>query len=177
MTAQTDASAGGGGSPHKVRCRTVATSVHKQMNYVRELPPLVTEERLGELADVPVATSSEMLLAAMGSCLSARIYANAAAANMKVYGLELEVEADDVVSTLWEPLGTKPRSVGFDAITVIVNMDADASPEALRALIAHALLWSPVANTIHDPVHLDIRLGHTSSMAGSGVSSRDLDDA
>ncbi len=175
--AQMGASTGRDRSRRKVRCRTVATSVSKQMNYVRELAPLVTEEQLGELDDVPVATSSEMLLAAMGSCLSARIYANAAAANMKVFSLELEVEADDVVSTLWEPLGTRPRSIGFDAITVIVNMDADASPEALRALIAHALLWSPVANTIHDPVHLDVRLGRTSSMAGSGIGSRDLDDA
>ena len=54
-----------------------------------------------------------------------------------------------------------PGSVGFEAIRVSVHMQADASSEALRALIAHAVLWSPVANTIHDPVHLDVVLGRT----------------
>ena len=39
-----------------------------------------------------------------------------------------------------------------------VTMDADASRKALSALVRHTLLWSPVANTLHNPVHLDVAL-------------------
>lgn len=37
-------------------------------------------------------------------------------------------------------------------------MVADAPREALRALVAHAVLWSPVVNTLHGPVHIDVGL-------------------
>ncbi len=57
---------------------------------------------------------------------------------------------------MWAPIGEEPSAIGFEAIRVIVLMDADASPEALRPLIAHAVLWSPIANTLHGPVHLDV---------------------
>jgi uncharacterized OsmC-like protein len=144
-----------------LRCRTVAAGGFKQLNYVRDLPPLSVEERFGPPADAPVATPSETLLAALGSCLSARIHANAALGNIVVHSLELVLEVDAVTSSMWDPPGHVPSSVGFEAVRVAVNMHADASPDALRALVAHAVLWSPVANTIHDPVHLDVVLGGT----------------
>ena len=40
---------------------------------------------------------------------------------------------------------------------VSVELDAYAS-DSLRALIKHATLWSPVANTLYNPVHLDVTL-------------------
>jgi uncharacterized OsmC-like protein len=144
-----------------LRCRTVAAGGFKQLNYVRDLPPLPVEERFGPPADALVATPSETLLAALGSCLSARIHANAALSNIVVHSLALDLEVDVVTSPMWDPPGHAPGPVGFEAVRVAVNMHADASPEALRALVAHAVLWSPVANTIHDPVHLDVVLGQT----------------
>jgi uncharacterized OsmC-like protein len=144
-----------------LHCRTVAAGGFKQLNYVRDLPPLPLEERFGPPADAPVATPSETLLAALGSCLSARIHANAALSNIVVRSLELDLEVDVVTSPMWDPPGHAPGPVGFEAVRVAVHMQADASPEALRALVTHAVLWSPVANTIHDPVHLDVVLGQT----------------
>jgi hypothetical protein len=38
----------------------------------------------------------------------------------------------------------------------------------LRALVAHAVLWSPVANTLHGPVHLDVAMA-ASEAAGVDV--------
>lgn len=142
-----------------LRCRTVASGGFKQMNYLRDLPPLPVEERFGPPADSPVATPSETLLAALGSCLSAHIRANAALGSIVVHSLELELEVDVVASPMWGPPGHVPHPVGFEAIRVTVHIQADATAEALGALVAHAVLWSPVANTIHDPVHLDVRLG------------------
>ena len=39
-----------------------------------------------------------------------------------------------------------------------MHINADAPREVLKALLDHALLWSPVANTLHNPVHLDLRV-------------------
>lgn len=147
-----------------LRCRTVAAGGFKQLNYVRGLAPLPVEERFGPPDEVPATTPSETLLAALGSCLGTHIHANAAAGGITVHRLELEVEADLAASPLWDPPGREPGPVGFEAIRVAVRMEAAASPEALRALIAHAVLWSPVANTLHGPVHLDVAL--TGPVAG-----------
>jgi uncharacterized OsmC-like protein len=144
--------------PATVRCRTVAASRFKHLNYVRDLPALAVEERFGVLDDAPIATPSETLLVALGSCLSARIQANAAAGSIVVHSLELDVEVDVMPTSMWDPPGQEPRPVGFEAIRVAVHLKADAPREALQALIAHALLWSPVANTLHDPVEIDVTL-------------------
>ncbi len=54
---------------------------------------------------------------------------------------------------------TPSRSVSKkEAVHVSVRLDADASREALAALVKHATLWSPVANTLHNPVHLSMSL-------------------
>ena len=140
------------------RCRTVASGGPAHLNYVRGLVPISIEERLGPPADAQVATPSETLLAALGSCLSARIHANALAASIAVHSLEVETEVDVVGSPMWERSGSEPRSIGFDEIRIRVRLSADATPDELRALVAHAVMWSPIANTLHDPVHLAVEV-------------------
>lgn len=144
--------------PFTLRCRTVATGGFKHLNYVRGLPPLPVEERFGPPDEAPATTPSETLLAALGSCLGAHIHANATAGNVTVHSLHLMVEADLEASPMWQRPGGTPGPVGFEAIRIEVHMEADTPPEGLRALIAHALLWSPVANTLHNPVHLALAL-------------------
>lgn len=139
-----------------LRCRTVAGGGLQALNYVRNLPPIPVEERLGLPTDEATVTPSETLLAAVGSCLAARIRADAVTGSIHVRSLTLDMEVDVERSPLWGTAGA--RLVGFEAIRVAVRLDADAPPEALRALIAHALLWSPVANTLHNAVHLDVAL-------------------
>ena len=148
--------------PRTLQCRTVAEGGFRHHNHIRGLAPITVEERFGSLEHAEVATPPEALLAALGSCLSARIHANAAAGSIRVTRLVLHVEVDVGASPLWEPLAGEPRAVGFEAIRVVVHMDADASPEAIRALVAHAVRWSPVANTLHDPVHLEVAVAQGS---------------
>lgn len=149
-----------------LRCRTVAAGGFQHLNYVRNLPPIRLEERLGQADDGRAATPSETLLAALGSCLAARIHADAVMGSIVVESLELDIEVDVDKSPLWGQAGADAKLIGFEAIRVTVHLEADAPPEALRALIAHALLWSPVANTLYGPVHLDVALGRT-AQAGS----------
>lgn len=145
-------------APGKLRCRTVATGGFKNLNYVRDLAPMPVEERLGPPDQALIPTPFETLLAALGSCLASRIHANATLSNIVVQKLELELDADVVTSAMWRADIDMPGPPGLDAIRIKVHLQADAAPDELKALIANSLLLSPVANTLHGPVDLDVAL-------------------
>jgi uncharacterized OsmC-like protein len=143
-----------------VRCRTVAKGRFHQLNYIRDLPPAqpITDGKADNLLwDDFSASALEGLLAALGSCLAMGIHATAVARRIPIRRLELELEAD-ISSAEWGSIGTEPAAVGFETVRVSVQLDAEATHESLAALVKHATLWSPVANTLHNPVHLDVHL-------------------
>lgn len=143
-----------------LRCRTVAQGRLHQLNYIRNLPPqpVMEDEPEGLLGEALAPNASEALLAALGSCLSIGIHANALAQGIPIRSLELHVEADINMTSVWGSGDLHPKTIGFESIRVSVSIDADASRKALAALIKHTVLWSPVANTLHNPVHLDVAL-------------------
>lgn len=143
-----------------LRCRTVAQGRFHQLNYVRDLPPqaVMEDEPESLLSESSAPNASEALLAAFGSCLAVGIHANAAARQIPVRHLELRLEADINTTAVWGTGDIEPKPVGFEAVRVSVELDADAPEEALTALIRHATLWSPVANSLHNPIHLDVTL-------------------
>ncbi len=139
-----------------VTCRTVAEGRFRHLNFIRNLPPHIVDEPPALLGDDTAPNPSEALLAALGSCLAVGIHANAVAQNITVRSLALNLEADINITSVWGTGDTSPKPVGFDAIRVTVDLDADAPRETLDALIAHATKWSPVANTIAKPVALTV---------------------
>lgn len=143
-----------------MRCRTVATGRFHQLNYIRSFPPQpVAEDKAeGLLAENIAPNASEALLAAFGSCLALGINANAIARRISVQRLELKLKPTSTPQPFGAAATSKPKPIGFEAVHVSVRVDADASREALAALVKHATLWSPVANTLHNPVHLDVTL-------------------
>jgi uncharacterized OsmC-like protein len=150
-----------------LRCRTVAQGRLSQLNYIRDLPPrLVMEDGPEGLpSESTIPSASEALLAALGSCLSIGIHANALSQGIPIRSLELSVEADINMSSVFAGRNLQPRPIGFEAIRVSVTMDADASSKTLATLIRHTVLWSPVANTLHNPVHLDVALARSAAAA------------
>jgi uncharacterized OsmC-like protein len=149
----------GPGATRTLKCRTVAHGRLSQLNYIRSLPArTVMEHEPDGLSDETIANASETLLAAFGSCLAVGIHANAVVNEIPIRSLELELEADMDTTSLWRAGGLAPKAIGFETIRVVVHLDADVPRQALDALIHHALLWSPVANTLHNPVHLDVTL-------------------
>ncbi len=64
------------------------------------------------------------------------------AQNITVHKLELELEADINITSVWGTGDVSPKPVGFEAVRVNVHFDADAPKETLDALVAHATLWS-----------------------------------
>ena len=143
-----------------LRCRTVAQGRFSQLNYIRDLPPqpVMEEEPAGLSAETTAPNASEALLAALGSCLAVGIHANAVAQGLAIRSLALELEADINTTAAWGAGDLRPKVLGFECIRVLVRLQADASRALLDALVQHALLWSPVANTLHNPVHLDVTL-------------------
>ncbi len=152
-----------------LRCRTVAAGQFHQLNYIRNLPPqsVMEDERTGLLAEAMAPNASEALLAAFGSCLAVGIHANAIAQRIPIRSLELALEADINTSAVWGAGDLHPKAIGFETVRVVVSIEAEASREDLEALIRHATLWSPVANTLHNPVHLDISLREVSATAAA----------
>src|SRR6266849_6280310 len=108
-----------------VRCRTVAEGRRfRHLNFIRNLPPHIVDEPPQLLGDDTAPNPTEALLAALGTCVSVGIQANAAARGWTVRGIELDTDG--------------------------------ASPAELDELVAHAAKWSPVLNTVRNPVQLAI---------------------
>ncbi len=139
-----------------LKCKTIAEGRFRHLNMIRNLPPYIVDEPPGLLGDDTAPNPSEASLAALGSCLAVGIHANAVARNITVYKLEIELEADINITAVWGTGDTSPKPVGFDAVRVKVDLQADAPQAELDALIAHAKIWSPVANTFTKPVALSV---------------------
>jgi uncharacterized OsmC-like protein len=139
-----------------VRCRTVAEGKFRHLNFVRNLPAHIVDEPPALLGDDTAPNPSEALLAALGSCLAVGIHANAVAQGVTIRSLALDLEADINITSVWGTGDISPKPVGFDAVRVKVELDADAPADKLNALVAHATKWSPVANTVSQPVALTV---------------------
>ncbi len=148
----------------RLMCRTVANGRLQQLNYIRDLPPQkVVEHEPENLSGEGFApNASEALLAALGACLAVGIHAGALAQNIPIDTLELNLSADIGPPALNGAGILMPRTIGFDAIAVSVQLHAEAPRRVLEDLVRHATLWSPVANTLHNPVHLDVTLSDDS---------------
>jgi uncharacterized OsmC-like protein len=151
----------GKSDPKQVRtlkCRTVTEARFRQLNFIRNLPAHVVDEPPQLLGDDTAPNPSEALLAALGSCIAVGIHANAVAQGIALSGLELELEADINITSVWGTGDTSPKPVGFSAVRVRAKIDADADRETLSRMLAHAVEWSPVTGTIRNPVPVDVRL-------------------
>lgn len=145
------------GAVRTLKVRTVLEKRFRHLNYVRDLPAHVIDEPPGLLGDDTAPNPSEAVLAALGSCISVGIQANAVLNRIRLSRVELELEADINITAVW---GTgdlsEDKLVGFSAVRVRARVEGDAPRERLDALIAHANRWSPVANTLRLPVPVSV---------------------
>ena len=141
-----------------LKCKTVAEGKFRHANYIRNLPPYIVDEPPGLLGDDTAPNPSEASLAALGSCLAVGLHANAVHRGWIVNKLELQLEGDLNITGVWGTGDLSDKPVGFTDVRAKVMFEADRPREELEALIAHAKLWSPVANTFTRPVNLDVNL-------------------
>jgi uncharacterized OsmC-like protein len=141
-----------------VKCRTVALGRFRHANHIRNLPEHIIDEPPALLGDDTAPNPSEAALAALGSCISVGIHANAIHRGIKLSRIELELEADINITSVWGvgDLGDKP--VGFTEVRIRAHVEGDADRKTLDDVVAHAVRWSPVTGTFRNAVPVSVSL-------------------
>lgn len=142
-----------------LKAKTVCEGKFRNLSYVRNLDAHVIDEPPHLLGDDTAPNPSEALLATLGSCLSVGLHANAVARGITLTRLELELEGDINVTAVWGVGDLDPmKKLGFTDVRVKVHLEGDATDAELQELVAHANAWSPVANTLRNPVDVSVLL-------------------
>jgi uncharacterized OsmC-like protein len=111
------------------------------------------EQILGERT---APNAVELLLTALGSCLSVGYAANAAAMGIELEDLRFEMEGDVDLRGF---LGiSEDVRAGFDAVQCTVYVDADASEDELAELRERVESTSPLMDNIANTVQLETDL-------------------
>lgn len=141
-----------------VRVRTVAEGKRfRHLNYIRNLPAHIVDEPPQLLGDDTAPNPTEALLAALGSCVAVGLQANAIQRGWTVRAIEVELEGDINITSVWGTGDLSPKPLGLTAVRMKAKVEADgATPEELDELVAHAAQWSPVLNTIRNPVPVSV---------------------
>ena len=141
-----------------VRCKTVAEGKRfRHLNYVRNLPAHVVDEPPALLGDDTAPNPTEALLAALGTCVAVGLQANAVARGWTVRAIEVELEGDINITSVWGTGDLSPKPLGLTAVRIKARIDADGVTQAeLDELVSHAAAWSPVLNTVRNPVPVTV---------------------
>lgn len=102
------------------------------------------------------ATPAEVMLAALASCLTAGVASVAQHREIQLKSVTANVEGKMNVLGI---LGADPDiRNGFTDITVSFDIDADASPEDLQALVAQSQKRSAVYDIVTNPTNVTVRV-------------------
>jgi uncharacterized OsmC-like protein len=122
----------------------------------REHAPVRVDEPTALGGSDTAPNPAELLLDAVGTCLSIGYVLNAAARGIELKGLELDVEGDIDLGVFAGVV--EDGNPGYSQIRVRAHIDSDAAPEALQALHDHVVRTSPVCNTVARPVAVTTEL-------------------
>jgi uncharacterized OsmC-like protein len=142
-----------------LKAKTVCEAGFRNMTYVRDLAPMLVGEPPALLGDDSAPNPSETALAALGSCISVGLLANATHRGVTLSKIEVEMEGDIDISAVWG-VGDTPdgKRLGFSAVRCRVTLAGDADDAALREIHDNAIAWSPVVNTFQRPARVDSTL-------------------
>lgn len=100
------------------------------------------------------ATPTEVVLAALASCLTAGVASVAQHRDIQLRSVTAKIEGKMNVLGM---LGADPDiRNGFSDITVLFDIDADASPEDIQALVAQSQKRSPIYDIVTNPTNVTV---------------------
>lgn len=140
------------------KVHTVMQGQFRSWSFVGNHNPVVVDEPVHLFGENTVPAPGEIALSALGGCLSVGITAVATDRQVRLSRLEIFLEADIGNSAAWGASGAQrePRQMGFQEIRVKVIVEGDASREELDDIVKTANYYSPVANTMRNPVPFSI---------------------
>lgn len=141
------------------KVHTVMQGQFRSLSYVGDHEPVVVDEPLHLFGENTAPAPGEIVLSALGGCLAVGITAVATVKKIKLTKLELFLEGDIGNSAAWGAgghLDKQTEQMGFQAVRVSVDIQGDASAEELEEIVRHADYFSPVANSIRNPIPFEI---------------------
>jgi uncharacterized OsmC-like protein len=120
-----------------------------RFNFETDHPEIFASEDHG-------ATPVEMVLAGLAGCLTAGIAAVAQHREIQLHSVKATLEGGmDIQGILG--MDSDVRN-GFDGIKVTYHIDADATPEEIRALVAQSQKRSAVYDAITNPTNVTVEV-------------------
>jgi uncharacterized OsmC-like protein len=143
------------------RVHTVSDGQFRTFNHAGDHAAIVVDEPLHLLGENTAPAPGEIVLSGLGGCLAVGITAVATWKQVNLTRLELFLEGDIGNPAAWGAGGAldiNPEHMGFQSIRVKVLIQGDATQEELEAIVEQANHYSPVANTLRNPIPFDIAL-------------------
>lgn len=102
------------------------------------------------------ATPVELVLSGLASCLIAGVASIAQLRGIQLRSVTAKLEGDmDILGVLGADTDTRN---GFNNIKVTFDIDADATPDEIRALVAQSQKRSAVYDIITNPTHVTVEV-------------------
>ncbi|MEP7100556.1 MAG: OsmC family protein [Burkholderiales bacterium] len=142
------------------KVHTVADGQYRTLSYVGQHAPVVVDEPLHLFGQDTAPAPGEIALSGLGGCLAVGITAVATWKQVALSKLEIFLEGDIGNPAAWGAGGAlkAPGEMGFQAIRVKVVIEGDAPREVLDEIVQQANTYSPVANTMRNPIPFEIAL-------------------
>ena len=143
------------------KVHTVMEGQYRSLSYVGNHQPVVVDEPLHLFGQDTAPAPGEIVLSGLGGCIAVGVTAVATWKGVKLSKLEVFLEGDIGNPAAWGAGGAlekTPPEMGFQAVRVKVLVEGDAPREVLEEIVQHANFYSPVANTIRNPIPFEISM-------------------
>jgi len=143
------------------KVHTVMEGQYRSLSYVGNHAPVVVDEPLHLFGQDTAPAPGEIALSGLGGCLAVGITAVATWKQVRLSKIEIFMEGDIGNPAAWGAGGALqklPAEMGFQAIRVKVLVEGDAPREVLDEIVQHANFYSPVANSMRNPIPFEISL-------------------
>ncbi len=143
------------------KVHTVMEGQYRSLSQVGAHAAVVVDEPLHLFGQDTAPAPGEIVLSGLGGCLAVGITAVATWKQVKLTKLEVFLEGDIGNPAAWGAGGALeklPAEMGFQAIRIKVVIEGDAPRDVLDEIVQHANFYSPVANTLRNPVPFEISL-------------------
>lgn len=143
------------------KVHTVMEGQYRSLSYVGNHAAVVVDEPLHLFGQDTAPAPGEIVLSGLGGCIAVGVTAVATWKQIKLTKLEVFLEGDIGNPAAWGAGGALqklPSEMGFQAIRVKVLVEGDATREELDEIVKHANFYSPVANSMRNPIPFEISL-------------------